>query len=110
MLAKRVALLIRDAAIDKKAEDPIVLDVAKLTNVARYFVITHGNSDRHVRAIAQNIQDCMDDKKVTLWHAEGMEDGRWVLLDYGSVLAHIFYHQTREFYALERLWGEAKQL
>lgn len=108
MLAKRIAFLVREAAADKKAEDPVVLNVAKLTSMAHYFFITHGNSDRHVRAIALGIMDAMEDHRVPRWHVEGMEEGRWVLLDYGSVIVHIFYRETRTFYGLERLWGEAK--
>ena len=110
MQPKSIALLARDAASDKKAEDPVILDVAKYTSLAHYFLITHGNSDRHVRAIAQNIIDVMKGKKVRLWHVEGMENGHWVLLDYGGVIVHIFYRDVREFYNLERLWGEAARL
>lgn len=107
MQPKKIAQLIKDAALDKKAEDPIILDVAKHTNVAHYFVITHGNSDRQVRAIAHHIADTLEEKGLKVWHREGMEDGRWVLLDFGSVLAHVFYKETRGFYSLERLWGDA---
>ena len=110
MQPKRIALLAREAADDKKAEDPIVIDVSKLTSLAHYFVITHGNSDRHTRAIAQNIIDVMDSKKIRLWHREGMETGQWVLLDFGSVIVHVFYKEIREFYNLERLWGDAPRL
>lgn len=110
MQPKRIAFLAREAADDKKAEDPLILDIARLTSVAHYFVITHGNSDRHVRAIAENVMEVLKKKKVPLWHAEGMEQGRWILLDYGAVIVHIFYRETREFYALERLWGEAPRL
>lgn len=110
MQPKRIALLARDAADAKKAEDPILLDIAKLSGIANYFLITHGNSDRHVKAIAQSIIDTLKAQKIHLWHVEGMKDGKWVLLDYGGVIAHIFYHETREFYGLERLWGEAPRL
>lgn len=110
MQPKSLALLIREAALDKKAEDPVILDLGKLTSVARYFAVMHGNSDRHVRAIAQNIMDVLETKKVKVWHREGMDHGHWVLLDYGAVIVHIFYKDVREFYGLERLWGEAPRL
>ena len=110
MQPKKLALLIRELALDKKAEDPIVLDVAKFTSLTHYFVVTHGNSDRHVRAIAQHIADSLDEKKVTLWHQEGKETGQWMLLDIGAVIVHIFYKELREFYNLERLWGDAEQI
>lgn len=108
--AKKIALLAREAAEDKKAEEPVVLDVSKLTSLAHYFLVMHGNSDRHVRAIAQNIMEVMDQKEVKCWHREGMESGQWVLLDYGPVIIHIFYKEIREFYNLERLWGDAPKL
>ncbi len=110
MQAKRVAQLAKELALDKKAEEPVVMDVRELTSVAQYFLVTHGNSDRHVRAIANHLADELEKKKVKLWHLEGMEDGRWVLLDFGDVLVHVFYKETREFYSLERLWGEAKRI
>ena len=100
----------RDLALDKKAESPVVLDLGKLTSVAHYFVVTHGNSDRHVRAIAHHIVDSLKDHKVKLWHMEGMDTGQWVLLDFSDVIVHIFYAPVREFYNLERLWGDARQL
>lgn len=107
---KKIAELVRSLAEDKKAEDIVLLDISRLTSVAHYFLITHGNSDRHVRAIAENIADEMKKKKMPALHVEGMQEGKWVLLDFGSVIAHIFYRETREFYALERLWGEAKHI
>ena len=110
MQPKRIALLARDAADEKKAEDPVLLDIAKLSGVAHYFLVTHGNSDRHVKAIAQNVMDTLKTHKAHLLHVEGMRDGRWILLDYGAVIVHIFYHETREFYGLERLWGEAPRI
>ena len=110
MQPKRIALLAREAANDKKAEDPVILDIAKFTSLAHYFIVTHGNSDRHVRAIAQHIMDTLENQKLKVWHKEGMESGQWVLLDYGSVIIHIFYREIRSFYNLERLWGEAPQL
>lgn len=110
MQPKKIAELIRTLAEDKKAEEPVILDIAKFTSIAHYFFITHGNSDRHVRAIAENIMDEMKKKKMPVLHAEGLQDCKWVLLDFGAVIAHIFYRETREFYSLERLWGEAKKI
>ena len=110
MRPRNIALTAKEAALDKKAEDPVILDIKKLTNVAQYFVIVHGNSDRHVRAIAQGISDVMEENKIKRWHIEGMDSGQWVLLDYASVIIHVFYRGVREFYGLERLWGEAPRL
>lgn len=110
MLPKKIALLAREAALDKKAEDPVILDLGKLTTVARYFVITHGNTDRHVRAISDHVMEVLREKGVRTWHAEGMDHCQWALIDFGSVIVHVFHGETRNFYALERLWGEAKRL
>ena len=107
MQPKRIAQLILKAADDKQAADPLVLDLSRLSAFAHYFFIAHGNSDRHVRAIAQNIQEELENHKIKAWHVEGMGEGRWVLLDYSSVIVHIFYRDLREFYGLERLWGNA---
>lgn len=94
MQPKRIAILAQTAADDKQAEEPVILDIAKLTSIAHYFVIAHGNSDRHVKAIANHIMEVMKEKKVPLWHVEGMEHGSWVLLDFGSVIVHIFYRSN----------------
>ncbi len=110
MQPKKIAIIARDLAADKKAEDPLVLDVGDLTSFSRYFVLTHGNSDRHVKAIAWHIIDSLKDKKEKPLHIEGMETGQWVLIDYGAVIVHIFHRDIREFYNLERLWGEAPRL
>lgn len=110
MQPKRIALLVREAAEAKQAVDPVVLDISRLTTFAHYFVVTHGNSDRHVRAIAQSVQDELEKKKISLWHCEGMSEGKWVLLDFGSTIVHVFYRDLREFYGLERLWGSAPHL
>ena len=110
MQPKRIAQLAWAAADAKQAVDPVILDISRLTTVAHYFLVTHGNSDRHVRAVAQNIQDELEKEKVPLWHLEGMREGRWVLLDYGSIIIHVFYRDLREFYGLERLWGNAPRI
>ena len=110
MQPKRIAELAWKAADDKQAVDPVILDISRLTTIAHYFVIAQGNSDRHVRAIAQNIQEVLEKEKTPLWHMEGLSEGRWVLLDYGSIMAHIFYRDLREFYGLERLWGNAPRV
>lgn len=110
MQPKKIAELIRALAEDKKAEEIVVLDISKLTSIAHYFLIAHGNSDRHVKALAGHIMDEMKKLKMPAYHVEGMLEGKWVLLDFGPVIAHIFYKETREFYGLERLWGEAKKI
>ena len=102
--------LAREACEEKKGGDVLVLDLRKLSGIASYFVISSANSDRHVRAIAENVIDRLSEKKVSNEHVEGKEDARWILLDYGDVIIHVFYHETRKFYNLERLWGTARRL
>ena len=110
MQPKKIAELLKELAEAKKAEDIVLLDIAKISSLAHYFLITHGNSDRHVKTIAMHLMDEMKKLKMPAWHVEGLTEGKWVLLDFGPVIAHIFYHETREFYGLERLWGEAKKI
>lgn len=110
MRPKATALLARETGLDKKAEDPVILDLHKLTNVATFFVIMHGNSDRHVKAIAEHILITFKQKGIQLLHQEGITESLWILLDFGEVIVHIFYKETRDYYGLERLWGDAPRL
>lgn len=110
MQDKQLALAAREAVLDKKAEEPVLLDIGRYSSVSRFFLITHGNSDRQVKAIADHVVEVMKTKKVKLWHCEGMEFGQWILLDFGFLIVHIFLKEMRDFYALERLWGDAKSI
>ena len=105
---KEIAVLAAEAAEDQKAENVIILDVRKLTTIADYFLICSGNSPIQVRAIASFIEEELKKVNVRMDHQEGFEEGKWVLLDYGEVIMHIFYHETRLYYGLEHLWGDAK--
>jgi len=100
----------RDFIEDKKGENPIVLNVSKLTTIAHYFVITHGNSTPHVKAIADHLMISFKAQKMKIYHFEGLDSGEWVLLDFGAVLVHIFLRDKREFYSLESLWGDSKEI
>ena len=108
MNSKQLALLARSASEDKKGVDPLILDIRKLTDLADFFVLVHGTSDRHVRTLADAIIDSLYAKKIKPLHVEGKNDATWILLDYGAVMVHVFHHETRKFYNLERLWGDAK--
>jgi ribosome-associated protein len=99
-----------DAAEDKKAKEVVVLDIRGLSVIADYFVICSGNSNKQVQAIANAILDRLAEKQVPLRGMEGYDDGRWILLDFGDVVVHVFRQEEREFYNLERLWGDAPQL
>ncbi len=95
------------AASDKKARDIVVMDMQGLMSSTDYFVICSANTATQVRAIADNIEEAMDAAGIVFNHKEGYREGEWVLLDYGDVVAHIFMQDAREYYALERLWGDA---
>ncbi len=88
----------------KKAEDVKVLHVSHMTIVADYFILASGRSDVHVKSLADEIQKFMQDKGWQRLRIEGYREGRWIVMDYGDVLIHIFHKQEREFYGLERLW------
>ena len=85
----------------------VILDMKPVSNVTDFFVIASGWSGRQVQAIADGIQEELGKKKISLWHREGYREASWIVLDYGDVIAHIFFQEKREFYQLERLWAEA---
>lgn len=107
LIDKTTALLAGTIARERLADDVIVLDVNALTTVASYLVIGSGESIRQVKAIAEAVDEAMAREGVRLLHSEGVEHGRWVLLDYGDVVVHIFHREAREFYRIERLWPDA---
>ncbi len=100
--------LVKKAAELKKARDIIVLDIGKISAIADYFVICTGSSSTNVQAIAESIEETVKNEWDLRPRLEGYREGRWVLLDYGDVIVHIFQEEEREFYNLERLWGEAR--
>lgn len=106
--SRQLAFSIDSALGEKKGLDPLILDIRKLTDIAEYFVLVHGTSDRHVQTLADGVLDHLLSKKIKPFHIEGKREATWVLLDYGSVMVHIFHHEKRKFYNLERLWGDAK--
>lgn len=108
--SKTLARSIASAASDRKAVDLIVLDLTKLSAFTDFFVICTGNSDRHVQAIADSIEDAMRKKGVRLIGEEGYRLGHWVVLDYADVVAHIFHPTEREHYRLDRLWHDVPRV
>lgn len=108
--AHQRALLLAQAAANLKAEELVLLDVSQLTVLADYFLICNGTSDRHVRSIADRISEAARESGSTKFHSEGLDEGRWILLDYGDVVVHVFDPPTREYYRLEELWGDAPRV
>jgi ribosome-associated protein len=94
-------------ALDKKAEDVVLLDLRKLNAPTDYFVICSASTDRQVRAITDNIREGIEKKGQRAWHVEGYGALKWVLIDYVDVVVHVFNTETRMFYSLETLWGDA---
>ncbi len=110
MEAKLLAQMAADAAEEKKAAEVSILAVGELTPVCDYFVIAAGNSTIQVKAIAENVAEALEKAGVGRPRKEGFREGRWVLLDYGSVVVHVFHEKERTYYSLERLWGDAPAL
>ncbi|WOV85489.1 ribosome silencing factor [Sporosarcina jeotgali] len=98
------------AADDKRAEDIVVLNMEGVSLIADNFVICHANSERQVQAIAREIADKASEENYEVKRIEGMDSGRWVLVDLGDVVAHVFHKDERGFYNLERLWGDAPMI
>ncbi len=94
---------------NKKATDIKSLEITELTAVADFFVIATGTSGTHIRALSDEVQDALTKMGVEPNHVEGKSTG-WILLDYGTVVVHLFTHDQRELYSLEHLWGDAKQV
>jgi ribosome-associated protein len=108
LTSKKMALLAARAAQSKKAEEIIILEIGKISLITDYFLICSGDSDVQVKAIADAVVEKLRKEGVRLGHLEGYNEGRWILLDFGDIVAHIFYGETRKFYDLERLWKDAE--
>ena len=105
-LAEEAAGLLRE----KKADNVMVLDIAHLTSIADYFVICSGRNTIQVRALADDLADKLGLENTLPLRKEGYSDSRWIVLDYASVIVHIFHEQEREYYSIERLWMDGSNL
>ncbi len=108
-LAADVARAVR-AALDKKASDVVVLDLRSTPAFTDHFVLCSGQNPRQVKAIADAIEEAMRAAKVKPSHIEGYDRAEWILMDFFTFIVHVFSPQTREFYSLERLWGDAERI
>jgi ribosome-associated protein len=93
--------------VDNKALDVRLLDLREVTDMTDFFIVASGTSDTHVRASAGHVIETLKKEGLTVFSVEGMETGRWVLLDYVDFVVHVFHPTLRSFYQLERLWGDA---
>jgi len=92
---------------DKKAGDVVILDIKELSIIADYFVICHGNSSTQVQALATELKKRLNETGIEIKNVEGYDTARWVLVDLGDVVVHIFHKDEREYYNIERIWGDA---
>lgn len=104
---RALADLASRAARDKKAYDITILDISNISTIADFFVICSGSSSVNVQAIAGEVEEKVKEHFGLTPRREGTKEGRWILLDYGDVVVHIFQEEERLFYNLERLWGDA---
>jgi ribosome-associated protein len=100
-------LRVGELALERKASDVVALDLRGISTATDYFILASGSSDIQVRAIAQHIVEELKKQNLRPGHVEGMEGGRWVLVDYIDFVVHVFHPAAREFYQLETLWGDA---
>lgn len=103
---KDAAFAAANAAEDKKAKGTLVLDVGQVTLLADYFVITGGDSTAQVRAIVEAVDEALTQRGLRA-RIEGKQEGRWVLLDYGDIIVHVFHEKERNFYKIEQFWNHA---
>lgn len=108
--SKDKAILSAIAAKEKKASDILVLEIKGLTTIADYFIICSGLTSRQVKAVAEAVGEKLSKKAIYPSHIEGLPDARWVLMDYGDLVVHIFDEETRKYYELEKLWGDAPEV
>ncbi|MGY0694319.1 ribosome silencing factor [Virgibacillus sp. FSP13] len=107
---KEILENVAEACDDKRAEDIIALDMKNVSLVADYFLICHGSNERQVQAIARSIKDTVEEEGINVKRLEGFEQARWILVDTGDIVCHIFHKDERSYYNLERLWGDASQV
>ena len=108
--ALEVATMLSETALDKKAENVVLLDVSKISGFADYFLIMEGRSTRHVQGLAAALDQKMSLKRLSNVKTEGLDEGHWVLLDFNDVIVHIFYYEERPVYDLEGLWHDAPRV
>ncbi len=106
----KLVQMIADAALEEQAMDLVILDVNEKTIIADYFVICSGRNLVQIRSIAENVENFMDALGVNVLRKEGHQEGKWIVLDYGSTILHIFRQEERDYYKLENLWADARKV
>ncbi|MFN3598316.1 MAG: ribosome silencing factor [Aquificaceae bacterium] len=108
--SKRLLKTLKDLLEDKKAEDIVILDVSKHTNIADYFLIATANSPVHARALVKYLLEELEKRSIKPDHVEGEEEANWILLDFTDIIVHIFLKEWREYYDLEWLYSSAERV
>jgi len=103
-LARKIARL----ALEKKGEEVLILDLSGLSAACDYFVVCSAGSELQVQAVADHIEKKLAERGQPPWHVEGRSHRRWILLDFVDVVVHVFHRETRQYYLLEKLWGDAE--
>ena len=101
------AKLIAQLAAEKKGEDIVLMDMRNVSTMCDWFVLISASSSRRINTISRTVQEELSKKRIRTMHIEGKSNPYWILLDYGDVVAHVFYKEIRDFYGLERLWSDA---
>jgi len=107
LTSEEKALLAREALLDKRALEPVLLDMREVTVITDFFLICSGRSNVHIRALSEAVLDALGEAGFRPYGVEGKAEANWVLLDFGDLIVHIFSEENREFYSLERLWSDA---
>ena len=108
--AKEMARIAYDALSDKKGEDIKIIDIAGVSVLADYFLVANGNSDSQVNALVDNVEEQLHKAGYPLKQREGQASGKWVLLDFGDIIVHVFDKENRLLYDLERIWKDGKNV
>lgn len=108
MESKKLVDCVVEAMESKKAKDITIIDIHNITEIADCFIICSGSSITHIRAIADEIEFKLSEKRIEPYHKEGYDTARWILLDYADVVIHVFHQEDRSFYNLERLWSDGE--
>ncbi len=109
MTERELLVISAKAADDKRAEDIVALNMHGISLIADYFLICHGNSEKQVQAIAREMKQKAEEAGIHVKRLEGFDEAKWILVDMGDVVAHVFHRDERLYYNLERLWGDAPQ-
>lgn len=110
MTAESLAIRMAEVADDKRAQDIAILNMQGISVMADYFMICQGNSERQVEAIARDLKDAAQKDGIEVKRMEGLDKARWILIDMGDVIVHVFHKEEREYYQLEKLWGDAPRI